>query len=69
MSVEVAHSWCSLPVVESFGLMFGCLHARDNKGIVVVGFGLDFLPIFDDMIAVLDAIRTYHRFIRSIFRE
>ena len=45
----VAHSWCSLPFLQSLGLMFGCLHASDIQGNVVVGFSLDCLPILDEL--------------------
>ena len=49
-SLVVAHGLCSLPFVQSFGLMFGCLHALDHQRNVVVGF------YFFDVSTVLDEI-------------
>ena len=47
-ALAVAHSWCSLPVVQSFGLVFACLHAWENIRKVVVGLALDDSPILDN---------------------
>ena len=44
-SLVVAQSLGLLPFVQSFGLVFGCLHAWDHQGNAVVGCALDVLPL------------------------
>ena len=47
-SLVVAHSVCSRPVVQSFGLVFGCLHAWDNQRNLVINFTVEFSLILDE---------------------
>ena len=42
--VVVAHSSCVLRVIQSFGLVVGCLHGWDHQGNEVLGFTFDVLP-------------------------
>ena len=57
----------ALPVVQTFGLVFGCLHAREHQKNVVVGFTIVVSPISRcDMMADLDAIHTSNRSLRTV---
>ena len=57
----IAHSWCSLLVAESFGLLFGRLHSWDHQGNVLVGVTRVFFS------ADLDAIYSSNRFLSTIY--
>ena len=48
-SLVVAHSLSLPPVVQNFGLVFGCLHVWDHQENVVVGFPYNVSPILDDI--------------------
>ena len=62
-SVSTRRSPCLLPVVQSLGLVFGCLHAWDHQ---VVGVTLDVLNFWWDLMADLDAIHTGNRFFAQV---
>ena len=47
---STSRSWlCLLLVIQNFGLVFGCLHARDHQGNVVAGCTLDVSHILDEI--------------------